>query len=332
MIKNGVLPRLLANLSSSYATLLDQTLKCLADIAVDFPERVIEAEPPETISSIASLLLCSDEDVIYQAAVFIGNLCASTFERKQIFIDAGVLHYLKVLLNYNLSVKTLEVIYTLFDNIANGNEAQKQVLFDHKLVEPVIRHMKFSNIELAKSATWALLTLANGATVQQKQRIIDLQALPIIVKLLTSKDEKLAEFAACGLKYIAESEEDVEIPQIIQAIITAGVIPPLTMLLKSQSTSIVDEALGVFIHITACDSTRCQDVLDAGVLSLTKKLLKHRETFGKQLVMALLENMTSHNAGQVDMVVEAEIVPYVLTFLDKNDSELQKVSLLSYGI
>ena len=329
-IEKGVLPQLFQILTSSDVPLLVQALQCLSYYAADFPQCVIEATP-QSILSIVSFL-SNEEDVVHQAVVCLGNLCASTFERKQMVIDAGVPRYLKPLLNSALSIETMEVIYILFDNIGNGNEGQKQVLFDYQAVETAVQHMNSSNPELAKCATLAIGTLANGGTVEQKQRIIDLQVLPILVKMLTSDDENVAEFAACGLKSISESNEDVDIPEQIQAIIAAGAIPHLTMLLKSRNTRIINEALGVFINITACDSRRCQDVLDAGVLPLAKNLLKHGELSGKILVMALMENMTSYNANQVNMIIEAKIVPDVLTFFGENntDFELPKVGLLTY--
>ena len=330
LIDDGVLSHLFGNLSISYTALLDQTLKCLATIAADFPGRVIEATTPRIISTIALLLLSpvEDENVVFQAAVFLGNICAETTERKQMVIDAGVFHHMKVLLLMTAAFKfeTVVAIYTIYYNLADGTQDQKQAVFDAELVEPVIRQMNSSDVELAKCATEAIGTLANGGTVQQKQRIIYLQALPIFVQLLTSEDEKLAQFAACGLQNISESKNDVDLTEQIQAIVDAGAIPPLKQLLISPITYISDEALNTFINITACDSTRCQNVLVAGILPLAKQLLRQPDLDRKMKVMTLLENATRYNINQVNMVLVAAVLSDIVKLIDDNGPALQKVS------
>ena len=330
LINEGVLPPLFGNLSSSHTALLDQTLDCFTVFAVKNSERFIEATTPRFISSIVSLLSHSDESIVRQAAALIGNHCAKFTERKQTVIDAGVLRHLKVLLmTPTFEFETLDELFTIVYYLADGNQDQKETLFTAGLVEEVIRLINSPNTEIAKCATWAIGTLANGATVQQKQRIIDLQALPVLVKQLTSKDEKLAEFAACGLKDIAESEDDVDIPEIIQAIFAAGAIPPLKRLLISPVTDVSDEALDAFINVTSCNSELCQVVLDDGILPLAKQLLKQPDLDRKKKVMALLENVTRYNLIQVNLVLGASILSDIVKLFDENDPALQKVSLLS---
>lgn len=319
LIDRGLVGKLLKNLYSDSTSLLDQTLKLLANLAIGFPQIIAKG-----INLISKLLLSDDEDVVLQAALCLRNLSAGSIERKQAVIEAGVPELLPQLMAGNFKDSTMEEIFSVFTNIADGNTDQKQVLFDCQAVQPAVQIMNSSNLKVAGFATWGIGTLANEGTVAQKQQIIDFQALPILVSLLSSKDIRLSEYAACAIKDICESKEGVDVSVQIQAIINAGALPPLIQLLKSSATDASDESLNAFINISACDSDRCQAVLDAGVLPFIDKFLKHPKLSCKKRAMAFLENATRYNVLQVSTILEAVSSDDIVNLLD--DPILQKVS------
>ncbi|KAK9292424.1 hypothetical protein L1049_020394 [Liquidambar formosana] len=214
-------------------------------------------------------------------------------------IKAGVVpRFVEFLGRHDLPQLQFEAAWAL-TNVASGTSEHTRVVIEHGAVPNFVQ----------------LLSSASDDVREQVK-----PALPVLRQLIHLNDEEVLTDACWALSYLSDGPNDK-----IQAVIEAGVCPRLVELLLQPSPTVLIPALRTVGNIVTGDDTQTQFVIDNQVLPCLYQLLtqNHKKSIKKEACWTI-SNITAGNKGQIQAVIEANIILPLVHLLQHAEFDIKK--------
>ncbi|GAU33882.1 hypothetical protein TSUD_66690 [Trifolium subterraneum] len=228
--------------------------------------------PPNKIESLPAMVadVCSnDASAQLKATTLFREILIKEERNLQIeeIIQSGVVpRFVEFIVREDMPELQIEAAWAL-TNLASGTSENTKVVIDHGAVPQFV----------------ALLNSPNNEVRDQVR-----PALPVLRRLILSRDQEVLTNASWALSYLSDSTNDK-----IQEIIEADVYNRLVQLLHHPSASVLIPAVRTVGNIVTGDDMQTQAVIEAGLVAPLVSLLQSAEFDIKKEAAWAITNATS---------------------------------------
>ncbi|KAH7645902.1 karyopherin alpha3 [Dermatophagoides farinae] len=196
------------------------------------------------------------------------------------------------------------------------------------ILPPLIDALKYSNVPtLQFEAAWALTNIASGTSIQTR-KVVDEGAVPLLVNLLVSPNENVAEQSLWALGNIIGDGPDLR-----DFVIESGVLEPLiTILHRYPSPSFLRNLSWVIINMCRNKNPPLPITVLVTILPVLQSLLQHSQDTSILVdVVWAISYITDHGNEQIQMVIDSGLVSFIIPLLHHEDLKIQTPALRVIG-
>ncbi|KAF8039310.1 hypothetical protein BT93_B1752 [Corymbia citriodora subsp. variegata] len=253
-----------------------------------------------------------------EAAWALANIASGRLDHIQQIIQLGSIPKFVRLLRSSPVVVREQVVWAL-GNIAGDSPNCRDYALSGGALVPLLDQLdRHPNLKLIRSTAWTLSNLCDGKPPPPFEQVK--LALPALARLINSEDEEVLTHACSALSCISDGSSHE-----IQFVIEAGVCPRLLKLLGHPSPAILVPTLKTLGNIVSGNDAQTQLVIDKqGLPFLYKILTQNCDRRVKKEACWVIANITAGNTNQIQAVIEAKIIPHVVSLLQHAEFRIKK--------
>ncbi|CAN6233578.1 unnamed protein product [Urochloa humidicola] len=180
-------------------------------------------------------------------------------------------------------------------------------------IEALVRNLSSSSLDERKSAAAEIRSLAKKST-DNRILLAESSAIPALVKLLSSKDQKTQEHAVTALLNLSIYDQNKEL------IVVAGAIVPIIQVLRTSSMEARENAAAAIFSLSLIDDNKIMIGSTPGAIEALVELLQSGSSRGKKDAATALFNLCIYQANKVRAVRAGILVPLMRMLQDSSRS------------
>ncbi|KAL3109514.1 hypothetical protein niasHT_011669 [Heterodera trifolii] len=268
--------------------------------------------------ALVQALHYDDDKVKFEAAWCITNIVSGTSEQTMTMVNAGAVGPLLKLCS-SPSLKLSEQAVWCIANMAGDGVQLRDLLISEGILPLLVGLADRADtlgISFVRILTWAFSNLCRHKKPQVPLQMLAVMA-PSIAKLIKYEDTTTQTDATWALSYLTDGNDD-------NISLGMGCLPDMVTFISSGHDSLIAPALRVLGNFVTGSDDQTQAVIDTGILSgaIAQLMLSNSTTFVKDCCW-LISNVLAGNTAQIQDVIDAQLLPILLSVLQKGEHRLQ---------
>mmetsp|Transcript_126876 Transcript_126876/g.364927 ORF Transcript_126876/g.364927 Transcript_126876/m.364927 type:complete len:537 (+) Transcript_126876:117-1727(+) len=232
----GLAPIMKLVVETNKVSLMRNATWTLSNLCRAKPPPPLEWVAP-ALSTFATLLNCTDVEVLTDACWALSYLSDGTNDRIAAVIQSGVCSRLVELLCHESHLVQTPALRTS-GNIVTGDDEQTQVMVQSGLLAVMPALLAHSKKSIRREACWTISNITAG-NVNQIQQVINHQLIPPIIEALRREDFDIKKEASWAISNATVGGSAEQIAYLLEK----GCMKPMCDLLTCSDTKIVAVAL-----------------------------------------------------------------------------------------
>uniref|UniRef100_A0A0A9DC06 RING-type E3 ubiquitin transferase n=1 Tax=Arundo donax TaxID=35708 RepID=A0A0A9DC06_ARUDO len=195
---------------------------------------------------------------------------------------------------------------------------------DRLAIEALVRNLSSSSMDERKSAAAEIRSLAKKST-DNRILLAESSAIPALVKLLLSKDQKTQEHAVTALLNLSIYDQNKEL------IVVAGATVPIIQVLRTGSMEARENAAAAIFSLSLIDDNKIMIGSTPGAIEALVELLQSGSSRGRKDAATALFNLCIYQANKVRSVRAGILAPLIRMLQDssRNGAIDESLTILS---
>jgi len=320
VIKSNCVPRLIELLQSRESiNLLFETAWVLTNICSGSHEHTMAVVEANGIECILDLLDVRDIAVLEQSIWILGNIAGDGTNARDICLEKGVLERLMRLAADHQALSSLPTAVPLGRRVAASSSSGGTVSASSSRALSAVSCNSLP-LSFSRNLVWTVSNLVRGKPQPQWHRVSCV--VPVVLQFLSCPDLEVLTDSCWALSYLSDGcNEHIQSILDLSSLSKVDITKYLVAFLDQKSMNVLVPALRTCGNIVSGSDHQTQSIIDRGLLTKLKRLLRHPNHSVKKEAIWTVSNITAGNPNQIQMVIEEGLIEPLVDILTDYHAE-----------